>query len=391
MDLIVLGGYGEMGRIVTIDLVEHCRGCNITIAGRDVEAARKFAESLKLKGKGVWNISWLKVDVRDHTALAKALKGRDVVLNATNYYNNIHVMKAALEAKVDYVDLGGLYHMTKRQLELDRDFKRAGLTAIIGIGSSPGITNVLAMHSASFLDKVESVEISFGDKTFRKINAPFVVPYALSTLFDEFTLNPYVLVKGRMTKIEPLSIYKKVKFPEPIGDLMCFAVIHSEMATLPSTLKGKGIEECVFLEGFDQEFVDRVKFLIDTGFITDRKVTIDGTSVIPREMTIKLLNNFLPKGAVDDVEYLRVEMIGTKGKKRKKVITYCEVRSNKRWNLPGGSWDTGAPLSIAAQMIASDEVKTKGVVPPELALDAKRFFKELEKRGMKVVTRTEEM
>jgi saccharopine dehydrogenase-like NADP-dependent oxidoreductase len=42
-------------------------------------------------------------------------------------------------------------------------------------------------------------------------------------------------------------------------------------------------------------------------------------------------------------------------------------------------------------MIASDEVKTKGVVPPELALDAKRFFKELEKRGMKVVTRTEEM
>jgi hypothetical protein len=46
---------------------------------------------------------------------------------------NLNVMQAALAAKIHYIDLGGLFTWTRRQLKLHQDFLRAGLTAIIGM------------------------------------------------------------------------------------------------------------------------------------------------------------------------------------------------------------------------------------------------------------------
>ena len=76
--------------------------------------------------------------------LAKLLRGCDVVVNCTQYNWNLDVMRAALAARVNYMDLGGLYHMTKKQFALDRDFRRIGRLAIAGMGGAPGITNVMA-------------------------------------------------------------------------------------------------------------------------------------------------------------------------------------------------------------------------------------------------------
>ena len=57
-------------------------------------------------------------------------------------------MEACLEAGVNYIDLGGLYHVTKRQLELSPKFEQRGLLAMLGVGSAPGKTNLLAARAA---------------------------------------------------------------------------------------------------------------------------------------------------------------------------------------------------------------------------------------------------
>jgi len=49
----------------------------------------------------------------------------------------------ALAAKRHYVDLGGLFHWTRRQLKLDRQFKRADWTAVLGAGCAPGHQHVM--------------------------------------------------------------------------------------------------------------------------------------------------------------------------------------------------------------------------------------------------------
>ena len=66
------------------------------------------------------------------------------MINSAQYEVNLPVMEGALRAGAHYVDLGGLFHTTRRQLLLDDRFKAAGLTAVLGLGSCPGIANVHA-------------------------------------------------------------------------------------------------------------------------------------------------------------------------------------------------------------------------------------------------------
>lgn len=89
------------------------------------------------------------------------LDGQDCAVNAVNYYHNLTVMAACLRKAVPYVDLGGLFHMTRRQLSLDGQFREAGVTVVIGVGADPGITNVHAAYAARRLRTIESIRNCF--------------------------------------------------------------------------------------------------------------------------------------------------------------------------------------------------------------------------------------
>jgi lysine 6-dehydrogenase len=95
-------------------------------------------------------------------ALAAGLAGADAVAACLPYRLNLDAMEAALAARVPYADLGGLFHMTRRQLELDGRFRQAGLSAVIGIGCCPGLSNVMARLAADRLDEVRSIDIVDG-------------------------------------------------------------------------------------------------------------------------------------------------------------------------------------------------------------------------------------
>jgi saccharopine dehydrogenase-like NADP-dependent oxidoreductase len=62
------------------------------------------------------------------------------------------------------------------------------------------------------------------------------------------------------------------------------------------------------------------------------------------------------------------------------------VQGMPAWDV-GVDIDTGAPPSIAAQMLASGAITARGVLPPERAIPTARFFEELSRRGMRVTRR----
>ena len=64
----------------------------------------------------------VKADVSDHAALVNLLRGAGCVVNSVQYYFNLPIMDACLDARVPYVDLGGLFHTTRKQLALDEKF-----------------------------------------------------------------------------------------------------------------------------------------------------------------------------------------------------------------------------------------------------------------------------
>src|SRR5262245_45757424 len=101
-------------------------------------------------------------DARDEAATSKLLEGHDATLNCVTYYFNVPIMRAALAARVPYADLGGLYHGSVKQFALHDDFVRARVPALLGMGSTPGITNVMAGSMARGLSRVEAVHVLVG-------------------------------------------------------------------------------------------------------------------------------------------------------------------------------------------------------------------------------------
>jgi saccharopine dehydrogenase (NAD+, L-lysine-forming) len=165
----------------------------------------------------------------------RALEQATVCVNCVDYRLNLEVMEGALRAGCHYADLGGLFHMTLRQLELADRFRDAELTAILGIGSAPGKTNLLARAAIERLRlEPRELEIWAAARDPAATGHPFPAPYSVQTLLDELRLPPVVLRDGELVEVEPLSGESERDFPPPIGRTAGIYTLHSELATLPA-------------------------------------------------------------------------------------------------------------------------------------------------------------
>lgn len=319
------------------------------------------------------------VDARDEDAVARLLSGHDVCLNCVTYYLNVPVMRAALRARVPYADLGGLYHGSLQQFTLDEEFRRAGIAAVLGIGSTPGITNVIAGTLARELDSVEAIHVRVGCID-RSRSGPLPVPYALDTVLDEFALAPMVFRAGRAEPVPAMSGIETVEFPPPIGRAEAFSTLHSEVAMFPRSFPQ--LREASFKVAFEPDFAAKVRFLVDLGFAS-RNTLAGGIS--PREILLALAaRQPRVESDPDDCDVLRVEVSGTKAGKRVCRRGEMVVFPHPAWKIAAGSLDTGVPLSVVGQMLARRTISEPGVLCPETAVPSDLFFAELERRGMRV-------
>ena len=189
------------------------------------------------------------LDVREPASLARGLEGASACVNCADYRLNLDVMHGALAAGAHYIDLGGLFHMTRRQLELDEDFRAGGLTAVLGMGSAPGKTNLLARAAVKRLGtEPTKMEIWAVTRDPAAADHPFPAPYSVRTLRDELEMRPMIVSRGRVQDVEPLSGEAKRDFPDPIGAAQGIYTLHSELATLPEaypTLQDASFRLCL--------------------------------------------------------------------------------------------------------------------------------------------------
>ena len=357
-------GLGSMGKIIARDLYNTFSGQVIYLV-RDINSVKSLAK------KYLAEIRY--ADVSKPKTLIKSFNGIDVVIHAVHHEFNLNVMKSCLKSKTNYVDLGGLYHYTKKQLKLNRQFQKANLTAILGIGASPGITNVMAKYASKFFNKIENIEIKIGYKDFSEYKqvSPLSSSYSIQTLLEEFSWKPAVFANGKVKFVKPISGRENYKFPNPVGIQKPQYTLHSEIATLPYTLKAKNVS---FKIAFDDEFVNKIKMLEELGFISDEKIKIGGNKFNIKKISLEILKN-LPKTIpekINQYEIIRVIL----SNKDKEIIMDAKISGiNETIDK-----DTGVPPSIISQMIADRKITDKGVFPPESIIPEKEFFKELAKR-----------
>jgi saccharopine dehydrogenase-like NADP-dependent oxidoreductase len=370
--VVILGGAGAMGRIIARDMKE-AGVVEPVVADRDLEPARALGVDL------------VTVDVLDPASLARALTGADCVIASLPYRMNVRAMDAALAARAHYVDLGGLYHVTFQQREYHARFRDAGLMAILGMGSAPGILNVMAAHAAEPMTRVDEVHCMVGAHDGTRWLEPPLLPFGYSpdTLLDEFAMPSAVYRDGQARMVPALdpAERRRERFPAPVGEIELDTTLHSEVATLPAFFRDRGVREVTFRQGFESTFADRLRLLVQLGLVDTRP--LDPLGVAPRDLFRALLARLAPPrpaGPIDRYEILRVRVAGSGG-----TVTIDCHAGPQAGNGVGPDIDTGAPPSIAAQLLGEELAVRPGVFAPEEVVPWLPFRRELEKRGMLVV------
>jgi len=385
MRIVILGGAGIIGKVIARDLIQDVD--EVVIADLDLQAAQSTSAAL---GGG----APARVDVTQQQELVTLLRGAGACVNSVNYYFNLPVMRACLEAGVPYLDLGGLFHTTRKQLELHPEFERAGVTAVLGLGSCPGVANVQAGWLGGMLDRVRRVSIYNGATP--EEGGTLAAPYAIETILDEISKPAVVFHDGEFQERPPLGEEEFYNFPEPIGRAKVHLSLHSEVATIPLSLADKGIQECSFkitFFGYSEPALRKLQFLAELGLASTEPVEVNGATVRPRALLMQLLRQ-LPQAHEKPIS-----------KGYKAVITEAEGEAGGRpvllraetvggphagWGISGGTLLVAAPPAIVARWLAAGTLSRPGVWPPEQVVEPGPFFDELTQRGFTTrLSRTE--
>jgi len=363
MKVAVLGAGGTIAPAIVRDLAESTEVSEMVLLDIDGEKARAAAER---HGGGKAEAGEL--DAGENGALASALEGCDALINSASYRLNLDAMAACLAAGCHYLDLGGLYWMTKRQLELSGEFKDAELLAVLGIGSSPGKTNLLAARAVEELGgPADSLHVSAGG---RDLDPPAgeSFPYALRTLLDEVTMAPVAIRDGEPVELEALTAGGEVDFGDPIGVASTFNTIHSEMLTFPSSF---GCREASFRLSLPPAVEGRLR---DLAGADDEQVRHAGAAALP------------PSGETVSVHIVDAAL------GERSVGARSVTPPHRGWGLGGGIVSTATPIAAATRLLARGELEARGALPPELCLEPAAMFAELETRGVQFdVHETEEV
>ena len=367
------------GRIVTKDLAQN--GYKIFVSDFDQELLDKLLRSHP-------ELPNRTCDLRDFDATVKLIKEikPTVVINCAEGSWNVEVYQAALAADAHVIDLGSDLTPTQKQIEMDEDFKKAGLTAITGCGSTPGINNITLSHVIRDFDYVETIETGFAWTSDPKV---FVVPFSMESILEEFTGEaPFIEDKKWSQEDNPMEGTAKRRFKE-IGSQIVFLVgHHAEPYTFFIYHKDKGVKNIKFYAGFPPHSFNKIKEFIGSGITGEnenRSVNVDGKGLVPLSSLTKVLQEIYPPPVgYTEKENLWVSIEGMKDGKRKEVFIECIVPTLPGWEFAGCNVDTGLPASIIAQMIFNGEISERGSFGPGPVIPAEQFFKELAKRQMKI-------
>lgn len=339
----------------------------------DVAGARARALSRELGGRTAAQ----GVEGSDLRSLRRAIRGAGVVLNCTTYRLAVTALRAAIEERVHYLDLGGLYN-TPRQLELDARARRAGCRAVIGCGATPGLSNVLARRAADRLDEVHEIHISFA--SFRDL-APS--PGLLDTLLDEFRVGVprFTWRAGRLQEVGPFEGRRVVRFAPPVGLQEVYYVPHSETYTLPRNV-GNGLREAAVRGTWRPSDMKALRTLARLGLTSDRGVRVGGAIVRPLDVVrTVLLANPPEEPDLPWAFFLCVEVVGVKDGVPSVILQ--RTSHPMQWGKDATGRMTAIPAVVGATFLARDHVPP-GIHPPEAAFDPEAFVRAVRRSGVRV-------
>lgn len=367
------------------DIVGSSQVREVVAADLDVRRVEETVASLKTsKARSE------RVDARDHEDLVRLMKGGfDVVACLLPARLNFPVAKAALEAKVNMVDVSYPGEISK----LNSDARRAGIAILPGCGLDPGIDLVLYGYGCSKLDRVYEIHSYCGgipEKQYAEEPLKYKISWSWEGVLDSYTREARIIKDGRVVEVPGIfeEYVKTVRFPEPVGEAECF--LNGDAAIYRETLGLKHVKEMTRWTVRWPGHCELWSKLLKMKMLSDEPVEIaDGTYVTPRQFMMKHLAPQLQyRKGEGDLVVLRVELVGEKNGESRRIVFDLVDLYDAETGVSAMARTTGYTCSIVSQMVGSGQIKEKGVLAPEKHIPFEPFFHELAKRGIKIAETT---
>ena len=376
MRMLVLGA-GLQGSACAFDLLQNPAVSHVVVGDVRFDRLPPFLEKYRTDPR----LELRNVDARDPASLRGAMSNVDAVMNALPYYFNLEVSRLAVEAGIHCCDLGGNTAIVFDQLKLDADAKAKNVSIIPDCGLAPGMVNILAEAGIRQLDEVHSVRMFVGGLP-QNPEPPlnYQVVYSLEGVFDYYTTPSWVLENGTPTQVDALSDLETVLFDAPAGELEAFHTAGG-LSTMASRYEGK-VRTMVYKTLRYPGHAAIVHAIRELGLLGLDPVNVKGTSVVPRDAFIAVVEPKLRKERGRDLVALRVVVEGTKAGKPKKLTYDLLDFFDEQNEVSAMERTTGYSLSITGQMQVAGRVNASGALTPDQAIDAEQYIAELAKRGI---------
>lgn len=364
MKAVVLGGAGVMGSCVVKCLSKMKIFSNICIA--DIAESRA-KEICRINEK----VDYMYTDVTDEESLCQSLRDVDVAVNCVGPFYRFAplILKAAVAEGVNYVDICDDYDVTRKLLDnFNKQAVDAGVTCILGLGASPGLTNVIAAYASSELSSVKDVRIYVTRGIAEEAGG--AIPYHMLHCW----LGEVPVYKNRSYQKAKALVdgEEYVTFPEPFGQTSVYYFGHPETVTIPRYIKGV---ENVCCKGtfFPAEFRQYLLQLESLGLLSEEPVAVKGHRITPLDFLAGYIGSLVKKMGTGGYKIPTggAVMVEVSGEKDSQPKTYRFAGTARMRE------GTATPAALGAEMIARGDINSPGVQAPEACIPPRRFINRL--------------
>ena len=353
MKVIITGGCGGMGRFLVRAVARLKNIESITIADLIESSAREFAQDFDHRVSGIG------LDVSDSEAMAETFKHHDIVLNTTGPFFRFGkpILEAALSSDCHYMDICDDWEPTEEMLRLDGVAKSNGLTAVVGLGASPGLTNLLALLAMRQLDEVEKVYTGWDltAATPEDESSQDGANAAMVHAIEQMVGKVKILRNGSLEMVRPL---KKVPINYP-GKRSSNAYIFGHPEAITFAHHYPEIRTSVNLCHGIKYSVSLLK-LVRT-LVEWRLISKDRAARVLNWLEGKAFQN---EGSKDPQELPSVYGLAFGAKNGKPGSVGCTLSSSSSSELSMGE-ATAYPLACGLKMFLNGEISKAGVFAPE--------------------------
>ncbi|MFP4165789.1 MAG: saccharopine dehydrogenase family protein [Opitutales bacterium] len=360
---------------------------DILLASRTLSKCDAIADAIRKQLNRT--IRTAEIDADDVEATTALLKREqpDVLINLALPYQDLALMEACLASGVHYLDTANYEPRDdpkfeyKWQWDYQSRFLEAGLTALLGSGFDPGVTNVFCAYAQKHcFDTIETIDIL--DANAGDHGLPFATNFNPEINIREISRNGMYWEDGEWKETAPLSMHRVYDFPE-VGEQDAYLLYHEELESLSRNFPD--LKRLRFWMTFSEKYLRHLNVLQNVGMTSIEPIRFEDREIAP----IEFLKAVLPDPGTlgprtRGKTCIGCDIAGHKDGKPKRIFIYntCDHQAcYKEVGSQAISYTTGVPAMVGAQMILQGIWNQPGVWNLE-QLDPDPFMQTLNESGL---------